>query len=226
MGGDGYTTAHTQIDAHTFLIAKGKSGCLGLVDTRVGHTSTVKDYKVFDRVSPKCVDAHPVQKTVFLAANNKGGCFVFDARQQGKKSLMEPLCELVGHEKSISTAVFSPLTGNKVVTMCWDNQMRLFQTSSLTGRLQGKKTFHNNNTGRWLTPFKAHWRPGRDDLLLTGSMGRPREIEAWSAQSDALRRIHQFRGEELGSVCSVAAFHPSLDIVVGGNSSGRLHVFM
>ncbi len=39
--------------------------------------------------------------------------------------------------------------------------------------------------------------------------------------------VRKFRDEDfLGSVCSLNAFHPTQSILVGGNSSGRVHVFM
>ena len=44
-----YATMHQQIDANTFLVAKGKTGCVGLVDLRSGYQSVVQDYNVFDR---------------------------------------------------------------------------------------------------------------------------------------------------------------------------------
>lgn len=37
--------------------------------------------------------------------------------------------------------------------------------------------------------------------------------------------LHNFSGEFLSSVCSINAFHPTLPVFAGGNSSGRLHVF-
>jgi len=225
--GGAYTTFHSQIDANTFLVAKGRTGLIGLVDIRSGYESTVQEFHVFERVSAKSLEVHPVQANLFLTANNKAGVYIFDIRHQGKKHLMEPVCELTGHTKSVSSATFSPVTGNKVLTVCWDDKLRLFDTQKMSGELQavGKPTKHNNQTGRWLTPFKAHWHARHDDLVLTGSMARPREIEAWRAGT-ALERIHSFQGEELGSICSIVATHPSRDIVVGGNSSGRVHVFM
>lgn len=45
--------------------------------------------------------------------------------------------------------------------------------------------------------------------------------------SDEGKKLHSFKDEDyLGSVCSLNALHPTLDLVVGTNSSGRLHVFM
>ena len=53
-----------------------------------------------------------------------------------------------------------------------------------------------------------------------------RELEAWHATAKGMQRIHQFRGDEFGSISSVVAVHPTLDIIIGGNSSGRVHAFM
>ena len=50
-----------------------------------------------------------------MAANNKGGVFIFDLRTAGKgrSGLMDSLAELVGDARSVSSAVFNS-TGNKV----------------------------------------------------------------------------------------------------------------
>ena len=93
----------------------------------------------------------------------------------------------------------------------------------------------------------------RDNLLVTGSMERPRQMEVWRTGGDKLTLEGLLRGEELSSVASVLAIHPTRslsflmllfskkdrgtkkllhhnsfcrDAVVGGNSSGRLHLFM
>ena len=63
-------------------------------------------------------------------------------------------------------------------------------------------------------------------MLVTGSMERPRQMEVWETGSGSLDMVSRLRGEELGSVCSLVDIHPSMEVVVGGNSSGRVHVFM
>jgi hypothetical protein len=40
------------------------------------------------------------------------------------------------------------------------------------------------------------------------------------------RLVHEFDGDLLSSVCSVVAYHPTSNIIVGGNSSGYLFPFM
>ena len=66
----------------------------------------------------------------------------------------------------------------------------------------------------------------RDSVLAVGSMEKPRQIELWSTEGGKLTMTGQLRGEELDSVASVVAIHPSREAVIGGNSTGRLHLFM
>ena len=40
------------------------------------------------------------------------------------------------------------------------------------------------------------------------------------------RIVKVFQDEYLASVCSLNIFHPTRNVLVGGNSSGRIHVFM
>jgi hypothetical protein len=60
-------------------------------------------------------------------------------------------------------------------------------------------------------------------------MAQPRCIEVFTASSSkggiSLSLVHKLKGDFLGSVCSRNAAHPSLDVVAGFNSSGRVHVF-
>ena len=43
----------------------------------------------------------------------------------------------------------------QVATLSWDDKLRLFDTSVMKGQMTGNAVKHNNNTGRWLTPFKV-----------------------------------------------------------------------
>ena len=72
--------------------------------------------------------------------------------------------------------------------------------------------------------FQAEWHPRRDDIFFVGSMAQPRQIDVYSDQGDHF--VLGDGGEYLASVCSIVKCHPTQDIVVGGNSSGRVHVFM
>ena len=64
----------------------------------------------------------------------------------------------------------------------------------------------------------------RENILLTGSMERPRRMEVWSTDGNHITLAATLMGEEFASVASLVDVHPS-GAVVGANSSGRLHLF-
>lgn len=170
------------------------------------------------------VDLHPVRRDLFLSCTSSGSCGIFDMRKNEENKLMTPIFDLIGHAKSISSAKFSPLTGKSVVTVCHDDKVRLYKSwsQSKTEISPYKSIPHNNYTGRWLTTFKADWHPRRDDLFFMGSMNQPRRIEAFSDQGVAYPTL---MGDALGSICSIVKCHPTMDVIAGGNSSGRVYVF-
>ena len=221
---DAYTTYHAQLDAHTFLVTLGSSGNIGVVDIRESNMSMSRMLPVFPRISPKTVDIHPLKRDLFLAPNNKAECAIFDIRSTKKSGLMNPILKLCGHTKSISSAFFSPVSGKSICTVSYDDRVRLFCSYSNEKEFHPYKSIvHNNQTGRWLTTFKAEWHPARDDMFFIGCMKQPRQIDVFSDQGYNLGPL---KGDDLGSVCSIVKCHPTMDFVVGGNSSGRVHVFM
>ena len=64
----------------------------------------------------------------------------------------------------------------------------------------------------------------RENTFLTGSMERPRRMEAWSSAGNNLTMVATLSGDEMASVASLVDIHTS-GAVVGANSSGRLHLF-
>ena len=130
-----------------------------MIDRRVGLKPT-SNFKIYDKCSPKVVSVHPIQTNLFLAPSNKGGCGIYDIRKPASKnSLMKPLTQLTGHSKAISSAFFSNKTGSRVVTVAYDNKIRLYDTSDNNLKSDMLKPYksitHNNQTGRWLTTFKV-----------------------------------------------------------------------
>ena len=229
-GTEDYTTYHRQLDAHCYLVALGACGRVGLVDRREQEKMKCsKSFQVFAK-SAKTVDIHPLKRDLFLSHSNSNGgtCALFDMRAGGgsPESAMKPVLELGGHTKAVSSAAFSPVTGKSIVTVAYDNKLRLFKSFSAAEKsiMPYKSVAHNTQTGRWLTTFKAEWHPRRDDLFFVGAMVHPRQLSAFTDQGIALPVLSD--PETLGSICSIIKPHPTLDVVVGGNSSGRVYVFM
>ncbi|NXY76740.1 WDR76 protein, partial [Glareola pratincola] len=178
-------------------------GGVAVVDRRTPGTSSELSADIgFKRT--RTVHVHPVNKQYFVAAGSADVC-IYDVRYL-KSNGNKPVSSLKGHTKSVASAYFSPVTGSRVVTVCADDKLR-----------------HNCNTGRWLTRFRAVWDPKQEDCFVVGSMARPRQIEVFQ---DTGKLLHSFYNLDcLSSVCSINVVHPTRNILVGGNSSGRLHVF-
>ncbi|NWS14707.1 WDR76 protein, partial [Pachyramphus minor] len=189
-------------DSASTAIVGQWDGAVAVVDRRTPGMSELSADIGFKRT--RTVHVHPVNKQYFLAAGLVDVC-VFDVRYLKAKG-NQPVSSLTGHTKSVASAYFSPVTGSRVVTVCADDKLR-----------------HNSNTGRWLTRFRAIWDPKQEHCFLVGSMAQPRQINVFQ---DTGKLLHSFYSlDYLSSVCSINVVHPRRNILVGGNSSGRLHVF-
>uniref|UniRef100_A0A8C1TYY0 WD repeat-containing protein 76 n=1 Tax=Cyprinus carpio TaxID=7962 RepID=A0A8C1TYY0_CYPCA len=170
----------------------------------------------------RCVHVHPVQQHYFVVAESSF-VNVYDLRHLKRRN-NQAVGELKGHSRSVSSAFFSPLTGSRVLTTCMDNKIRVFDTSQMNGRTPVLKSItHNMQTGRWLSKLSAVWDPKQQECFVIGSVDRPRQIQVYHESG---RLLHTFRNmDHLTTVCSITAFHPNRNILLGGNSSGRLHIF-
>ncbi|XP_036040746.1 WD repeat-containing protein 76 isoform X2 [Onychomys torridus] len=207
-------------DASTLLMGHW-DGHLSLVDRRTPGTS----YEKFFNSSLgkiRTVHVHPVSRQYFITAGLRD-VHVYDARHLNAKR-SQPLISLTEHSKSIASAYFSPVTGNRVVTTCADCKLRVFDSSSISSQIPLLTTIrHNTITGRWLTRFQAVWDPKQEDCFIVGSMAHPRRVEVFHETG---KNVYSFFGDCLVSVCSLSVMHPTRYVLAGGNSSGRLHVFM
>ncbi|NXC09164.1 WDR76 protein, partial [Orthonyx spaldingii] len=196
-------------------------GGVAVVDRRTPRVSSELSADIGFRRT-RTVHVHPLNKQYFLAAGSMDVC-VFDVRYLKAKG-NKPLSSLTGHTKSVASAYFSPVTGSRVVTVCADDKLRVYDTTSLSSTVTLLSSIrHNSNTGRWLSRFRAIWDPKQEHCFLVGSMAQPRQIQVFQ---DTGMLLHSFYNVDcLSSVCSINVVHPSQNIVVGGNSSGRLHVF-
>ncbi|XP_053572132.1 WD repeat-containing protein 76 [Bombina bombina] len=203
------------------LLVSHWDASISLVDQRTPGTSCELHASLSIK-SVRTVHVHPLQRDLCVVAGARDVC-IYDIRQL-KQKRNQPILSLPGHTKSVASAYFSPSTGNRILTTCADDCIRVYDSSNMGSVAPLLKSIrHNNNTGRWLTRFRAAWDPKQEDCFVVGSMARPRQIEVFHESGELL---HSFQNAEfLGSVCSINAMHPNRQLLVGGNSSGRLHVF-
>ncbi|XP_042344651.1 WD repeat-containing protein 76 isoform X2 [Plectropomus leopardus] len=196
-------------------------GEVAIVDRRTPGNSHESLHSL-DPKTLRCVSVHPVQKQYFAVAESKV-VNIYDSRCL-QKTKSPVVSQLNGHSLSITSAYFSPRTGNRVLTSCMDNHIRVYDTSAMTTKSPLLTSIrHDMHTGRWLSKLSAVWDPKQEDCFVVGCMERPRKVQVFHESG---QRQHSFiDGENLNTVLSVTAFHPTRNALLGGNASGRLHVF-
>ncbi|CAG2213561.1 PAF1 [Mytilus edulis] len=206
--------------ADTLLVAQ-QDGCIALVDTRTSRSTAENLYQLHQK-SLRSVSVHPVQDNIFCTSSTDTTVCIWDLRKLKEKGKSQSLDEL-SHDKSINSAYFSPVTGKYILSTSLDDRIRIFNSENLSSCNKEHSIVHDNHTGRWLTGFRANWHPTREDLFTVGSMSRPRQIDVYGVNG---RKVLAMKDEEyLGSVCSLTVLGRNQDVMVGANSSGKLHVF-
>ncbi|XP_026234842.1 WD repeat-containing protein 76 isoform X1 [Anabas testudineus] len=203
------------------LVVGSWYGDVAIVDRRTPGNSHESLHSL-DPKTLRCVSVHPVQKQYFAVSESKV-VSIYDSRCLKKKN-SQAVSQLQGHSLSISSAYFSPCTGNRVLTSCMDNNIRIYDTSTMTTNSPLLTSIRQDmQTGRWLSKISAVWDPKQEGCFAAANMLKPRRVQVFH-ETGQLQ--HTFTDDEnLNTVLPVVAFHPTKNALLGGNSSGRLHVF-
>jgi WD40 repeat protein len=124
------------------------------------------------------------------------------------------------HRKSSQAAYWCPDGSGALLTTCYDDALRVWRpdrsTDAPTATIK-----HNNQTGRWVLPFRAIWSAAGDGVLC-GSMTRDVEIFNPSTGASLARYAS---ADHMTAIASRLACHRSLNYVAAGTASGRVHVY-
>lgn len=212
-----YCTWFDFLSEATYLVAQ-KNGQVALVDDRTEKKRCEKRHTCHD-YAIKTVNVHPVNKNVFVTAENKGIIRLWDLRKLQK----QPVADITHHKRCAKSAFFSPITGNSILATSADDTISIFDSTNLTQDIKLKQLMkHNNQTGRWLSVFRATWLPNSDESFVIGSMQEPRRIQVFDKNMNVVRII---MSDNLTTITSTNAFHPCRPALAGANSSGKVVVF-
>ncbi|XP_026028027.1 WD repeat-containing protein 76 isoform X2 [Astatotilapia calliptera] len=196
----------------TQLLSLSYDGSLRCMDVEKAVFDDVYDIedglKTFDFMSHDC--------STLVVGNWYGEVAIVDRRTPGNSH--ESLHTL--DPKTLRCVNVHPLQKQYFVVA----ESKIYDTSTLTTKSPLLTTIrHDMQTGRWLTKLSAAWDPKLEDCFVVGSMMKPRRVQVFH-ESGQLQ--HSFMdSENLSTVLSVTAFHPTRNALLGGNASGRLHVF-
>lgn len=209
----------TFLSPHILLVSQS-DGNVAFIDTRTEGYKAEEMFRASLR-DVRTVDIHPTQPDYIITAGLDSALCLWDIRNLRKapKKIFS-----ASSGRMLNSAYFSPVTGKYILSTSQDNALRIYDSSKLVSKLPCLYSIkHDTQTGRWLTKFRATWHPSREDLFVCGSMARPRRIELFSTNGKKVSSFEHF--ELINSVQSLNKFHPSLNVLVGANASGKLHVF-
>jgi WD40 repeat protein len=176
---------------------------------------------------------HPTQPHLIVTAGSPayGGSVAFHDIRKASSSLKswKPLACIRDHTKSINAAKVSP-DGLYLASVSLDDTVRIYKDFlSPTGDSLSSYVYrHDNHTGRWLSTFTPAWDPKHPHAFALGSMERTRKIEVFIPTVEpsrlGLEPVISLSGPCLETISSRLAFHPTLHILAGANSSGKVHL--
>lgn len=125
----------------------------------------------------------------------------------------------VAHSKSCHAAFFAPDGSARMMSTSYDDSVRVWEERGGEWSLAASVA-HNNQTGRWISPFRAVWTPD----AAAGVIGDlKRAVLAF--ELPAGKQKHALQSEAMTAIPSRVACHAELPVVAAGTSSGRVHLW-
>jgi DNA damage-binding protein 2 len=131
----------------------------------------------------------------------------------------------LAHPRVVNAAVFSPITGRKLLTTCQDNRLRVWDHWGAGGTTPDRELVHSHDFSRYLTPFKAQFDPkdpSESGFLIgryisedyNGTALHP--IDMLSAKTGRL--LSALTDANVQTICTVVTPHPTRDVIAAGSS--------
>ena len=156
---------------HTALLCD-KDGEFLVLDART-KTPAIPQMTLLNR-KINTVHFEPTGENLFVTSctDSDNGVCIFDIRNVKKGA---PVVSYY-HPKSCQGAFFAPDGSQRIVTTCYDCNLRVYDgkrdvasKAKVTSPIV--KVHHNTQTGRWVIPFRAVWTPASDGFVC-GTMNR------------------------------------------------------
>lgn len=192
------------------------SGFVSIMDRRLAQGKVERFHLHTKKIGGMSVS--PVNPNLIATCSLDNVVCIWDRRQMTLED-STPLAKF-DYKRAVTAVNFHPTKQDTLVSTCYDDHVRIHH-SALSDKPVEMSVRHNNQTGRWITTFKAFWDPKSShdgtSHVIVGDMNRGVDlIEGPSGVT------HNFTSEFLTAQPAVNAAHSSLDLIVSGNASGKL----
>ena len=126
--------------------------------------------------------------------------------------------------RSVTSAFFHHLDGNKLLTTCYDDYIRFYTNVLDQATIQPHTMIrHNNQSGKWITTFKTIWdnKDSDNPYFLVGDMEK--SVSIFDGNSGTL--IKKLFCENLTAQPAVNAIHPVIDLIGSGTARGKVAIW-
>ncbi|POM69350.1 Hypothetical protein PHPALM_14367 [Phytophthora palmivora] len=211
-----------------FFYAGCDDGTLRLIDRRA-RTLDRSGYPLHEaRINT--LDQHPVLNYCIATASLDNTVCFWDKRKISSEANL-PVVTLP-HADNVGCAYFSPRDGEWLVTVSQDSYINIFDTSIISERNDSDplpiqlpnpiRTQHNNSISSSGSKFMLHaaWDPKTTNKFVIGCMEKPPRIQIFNAGNCST--VRELTSSNFDSSHPVNVFHPYLDLIASGNSTGRI----
>ncbi|KAK9842270.1 hypothetical protein WJX81_003820 [Elliptochloris bilobata] len=190
-----------------------KDGGLTVADLRAGSRAAGAAAALHDK-KINTLHVEPGGRQELLSASADGSLAVWDLRRLGPKA---KALAIAGHSYTCQSAYFAPDGSRRVVSTSRDDTLKIWDGAKALAQLVSIR--HYNNTGRWVSPFRAVWTPASDGVIV-GNMKRTVDVfDAAGVQQAALSSEFQT------AISPRNVMHPRLPLLAAATASGRVHLY-
>ncbi|MCO5570673.1 hypothetical protein L7F22_024400 [Adiantum nelumboides] len=203
------------------VLASDNVGLLHQVDIRTN--SRIGKPLLIHKKGSKVVGLHcnPVDPDLFISSGNDHMARIWDMRFLDSQG---PLAELP-HPRVVNSAFFSPKTGNKILTTCQDNRLRVYDCIFSNLSEPSREIVHSHDFNRYLTCFRAEWDP-KDPSENLAVIGRYISDDFNGIALHPIDFIDISTGQlvaevvdkNITTITPVNKLHPRLDVLASGSS--------
>ncbi|XP_044463678.1 WD repeat-containing protein 76-like [Mangifera indica] len=206
-----YSLSQQPNNANTLYFSEGQGG-LNIWDVRTKKSLTECH---LHEARINTIDFNSQNHSIMATSSSDGTACLWDLRSMNSHK-PNPL-KIASHKKAVHAAYFSP-SGSSLATTSSDDTVGIWTGVNFE---EGSMIHHNNQTGRWISSFRAVW--GWDDShVFTGNMKRGVDVI-----SPAQRRtIMSLQSPHMSAIpCRFHAHPYELGMLAGATGGGQVYVW-